>query len=155
MIPSVRFERASADAVAWVAGHLRDADAEEMAAAHGKQVDHLAVLRASVAASDGALAAWAGDEPLAILGCARCGTMVAGFGAPWLLGTPASAKHPRVFVAAGRRFAAQWLAQYGRLVNYVDARNASSVRWLRAIGFSLEPLAPFGAMGLPFHRFSM
>lgn len=46
-------------------------------------------------------------------------------------------------------------APFALLTNYVDARNAVSIRWLRWLGFEIEPAAPFGIHGLPFHRFSM
>lgn len=151
----VRFAPASQDAAERVAQRLRPSDVDEIQAAHGLGADVGAVVMASVELSDAPMAAWAGDEPIALLGCAPCGTLLGGFGAPWLLGTPACAGFPRVFVGAGRTFVAGWLRRHGRLSNHVDARNLDSVRWLRAIGFDVAAPAPFGAMGMPFHRFSM
>lgn len=139
----------------WVARNLRAADVAEIEAAHGRGVDVGSVVSRAVALSDAPMAAWSGGEPLALLGCAPCGTILAGYGAPWLLGTPACARHPRVFVGAGRTFVSGWLSHYGRLCNYVDARNVESVRWLRAIGFDVEAPEPFGALGFPFHKFSL
>ncbi|EJZ4246706.1 hypothetical protein OIA80_002500, partial [Escherichia coli] len=49
----------------------------------------------------------------------------------------------------------QMLAVYPRLENYVDERNHVAKAWLHWLGFRLEEAAPYGALGLNFHRFHM
>jgi hypothetical protein len=39
--------------------------------------------------------------------------------------------------------------------NYVDARHARSIRWLKWLGFTIEEARPMGFAGLPFHPFGM
>lgn len=151
----VEFVPATPAAVRAIARHLRPADLAEIQAVHGGDVDPALLLAMSVGLTDAPMVAMAGGEPIAVLGCAPSGTMLTRFGAPWLLGTPASAAHPRMFVAAGRRLTAQWQAKHGLLLNRVDARNTASIRWLRSIGFEIHKPAPYGVLGLPFHPFTM
>lgn len=152
---AVEFIPATPDLVRAVARNLRQADLDEIQAVHGREVDPALLMAMSVKLSDEPVVAMARGEPIAVLGCAPAGTMLTRFGSPWLLGTPASAEHPRVFVAAGRRFTQRWRQQHGLLLNRVDARNAASIRWLRCLGFEIHKAVPYGALGLPFHPFTM
>lgn len=149
----------SDEAVAHVADLLRLADRQELEAARGLSMDDAVVrrktLRAAVLASQGgecfaAHCARTG-EPVAVLGVAPAG-WVSDEAAPWLLGTERVGEFGRDLVFLGRAAVASWSEQWS-LANYVDARNLSAVRWLRRIGFTLEPAAAHGAAGLPFHRF--
>lgn len=98
---------------------------------------------------------WTADgEPIAIFGVAPV-ALLGGIGAPWLLGTDRVPRFPRVLVREGRRYVAEMLGLFPHLVNYVDARNVVSVRWLARLGFKVHEPQPYGAAGLPFHRFEM
>lgn len=59
------------------------------------------------------------------------------------------------FWRENRKYLSSLLERYDMLFNYVDARHTASIRWLRRLGFSMEPAAPFGVDGVPFHRFEM
>lgn len=76
-------------------------------------------------------------------------------GVPWLLGTDAMFRHRRALIGQPASYIARMLDAYPRLVNFVHAENHQSIRWLRRIGFVLDPAAPFGPNGAPFHRFEM
>lgn len=70
---------------------------------------------------------------------------------PWAVFTTAIERHPLPFL----RGAKQWLKGIeGYLLNFVDARNTVTIRWLRWLGFTLdsEPVA-HGVHGELFHRF--
>lgn len=151
----VEFVPAKPDAVRAIARNLRPVDVAEIAAVHGRDIDLALLLRMSVDMSADPLVALADGEPIAVLGCAPAGTLLAGFGVPWLLGTDGCDSHPRVFVAAGRRIVGQWHARHGLLLNRVSAANTASIRWLRAIGFEIHKATPYGVMRLPFHPFTM
>jgi len=71
----------------------------------------------------------------------------------WLLGTNALNLRHGELARSGRVYIAQVLTLYPHLFNYVDTRNAPSKAYLRRLGFTLQPAAPFGHKGLPFHRF--
>ncbi|OZI23751.1 hypothetical protein CAL26_09990 [Bordetella genomosp. 9] len=77
-------------------------------------------------------------------------------GIPWMSGTSAFYRAPRALTRLGRHYSAFGLSIYHTLVNYVDVRNTVSIRWLKAMGYTVadEPL-PVGVNGELFYRFSM
>lgn len=119
----------------------------------------------------------AGYEPFnALVGCLRTATMsstamvdgqpclmfgvtpisaLSGLGSPWMLGTDDARKIRRDILAESRRYVPVMLAAYPSLMNYVDARNTASIRWLRWLGFDIEDAIPYGVNGEPFHKFTM
>lgn len=139
-------------AVHYVAQHLRASDRDELRAVHGAGVDFVARVRQAVLASEDSRVLLAPDgEPVALIGVAPV-SLLSGVGCPWALGTDRVAEFPRDVVQIGRERTALWASRYSRLVNFVDARNTRSLRWLRAIGFEILPAQPFGAAWIDFHR---
>lgn len=137
-----------------LAPRLRDADVAELRAAHGPDADALTLLRDGLTATPDAVAAVEGGRVIALLGCAPGGTLLAPCGIPWLLGSNECAGHARLFVARGRQAVADWLARFGRLENFVDARHVASIRWLKRLGFTIHPVQRCGPAGALFHRFT-
>jgi hypothetical protein len=82
-------------------------------------------------------------------------SLLGDIGRPWMLGTDKAHQFPRVLVVEGRRYVERMLGLYPHLVNYVDARNTRSVRWLARLGFTVHAPHPHGEAGLPFHRFEL
>ena len=76
-------------------------------------------------------------------------------GSPWLLGSVAMMQHIRNLVPLAAPYIAEMRRLYPVLENHVHADNRVAVRWLRAVGFVLEPAAPYGLHGALFHRFTM
>lgn len=100
---------------------------------------------------------WTGihrGEVLCIFGVARASLLVPD-GTPWLLGHKRLDRHARAFLRDCRPALLAMLQRYHHLSNWVDARNAGAIRWLRWLGFDLHPAVPHGADGLPFHYFEM
>lgn len=81
------------------------------------------------------------------------GDALADTGTPWLLTTPAIERVPVSFVRVGRENVATMLRMKPILVNYVDARYKRACRFVEALGFVLEPPAPYGPKGALFRRF--
>lgn len=135
-----------------VAAGMRQADRREIAAAHGID-DPVAILHAAVRASH---LVWTCDvgAPIAILGVAPL-NLLEGKGIPWMLATDAADRHPRIMLEGGRSMIALWRRTYPTLANFVHAENAKSVRWLKWLGFTVDPAQPFGAAGESFHRFHL
>ncbi len=131
---------------------MRQADRDEVYAASGASPD--GALRRAVALSDRVYSARVGGELAAILGVAPI-SLLAGEGAPWMLGTDLVSSHPRQVLLIGREMVQDWLHRYQRLSNWVDARNTASIRWLARIGFTIRPAQPYGAFGAMFHRFEV
>lgn len=90
---------------------------------------------------------------VALFGCAPIGTLLTTYGSPWLLGTELLTSHAGALIKLSRSYVERWREEYPQLVNYVDARNAASIRYLKAVGFTLDEALPFGRLGFPFHRF--
>jgi len=74
---------------------------------------------------------------------------------PWLVGTPGLARVPGMLNRLSRSYCSAVLGAYPLLFNYVDARNTTSVAWLKRLGFEISAPQPFGVEGLPFHLFEM
>ena len=85
-----------------------------------------------------------GVAPVSVLG---------GVGSPWLIGTGAIADVSRQFVRECRGYVDQMHNVYPELVNFVDTRNAASIRWLRWLGFEIQDPVEFGINGEMFHPF--
>lgn len=151
-MPLVEIARATPAHAAYVAANMRPADRDEVWAS-GRLTPDDAVMR-SIAVTALPLAGLVDGVPACVFGIARR-SLLSDEGAPWLLGTDAIARHGRRFLRENRRVLPVLAAPFALLVNYVDVRNAVSIRWLRWLGFEIEPAAPFGIHGLTFHRFSM
>lgn len=96
--------------------------------------------------ADGELGAIMGVTPISVIG---------GSGSPWMLGTPVLDAHSRVLVARTPQYIGRMLAAFPHLVNHVHAKNRTSVRWLRRLGFTIHAPEPYGAKGELFHPFEM
>lgn len=76
-------------------------------------------------------------------------------GVPWVLTTDVVTRNPKAFVKASRQILPDLFLDKDILVNYVDDRYTSSVRWLRMLGFWVGEPEPFGSNGEPFRPFVM
>lgn len=101
--------------------------------------------------------AWAGcvDGEVVCMFGAGPATLLGTTGIPWLLASDALENHATAFLRRNRAYVARMRIAFDRLENWVDARNAASIAWLNWLGFTIHPAAPFGSLGLPFHRFTM
>lgn len=137
----------------YLAAHLRVQDRAELAAAGWDDVRQ--VLAQSVRVSRWSRVALLDGVPAAVFGCAEYGSLLAPAGVPWLLGTDAVARHGRVLQREARHYIAAMLQEYPRLFNAVHAENTVAVRWLKRLGFTLQPAVPAPPHGAPFHVFEM
>lgn len=132
---------------------MRQADRNELAASSGEPVQQ--IIDESILASTLCWTALIDGEVAAIFGCAPIGTMLSLSGAPWMLGTDVLDRHPLTLMKTCRPYTVQMQKTFNHLRNYVDARNVKSIRWLRRLGFTIHPAAPYGVAGQPFHLFEM
>ncbi len=151
----VGFREPTPEDVSNVANNLREADRTEILSAFGP-CDVAALVTNSVMRSD---LIWAGhfydDQPAAALFGVTPVSLLGGVGSPWMVGTDEMFRYPGALVALSKRYIQKMAEAYPKLVNYVDERNLRSVRWLKRMGFAVEPAKPYGFYGRPFHRFSM
>jgi hypothetical protein len=136
-----------------IADNLRQADIAELIATHGYDCDPYDIILESVRMTPNAEVRIvnATGEPIAVRGCTPYPLLG---GIPWLLATDKAFDFPAMFLIEGRQFFRENTGEFGTLVNYVDARNTKSIRWLAKIGFVIHEAEPFGKLGLPFHRFT-
>lgn len=100
---------------------------------------------------------WCGladGEPVVVFGVAPY-SMMGGIGSPWLLGTDAIEKHAVKFLRDCRFYVSEMMQGFDILRNYVDARNTTSIQWLKWMGFDILDIEHHGAFNLPFHKFEM
>lgn len=140
------------DAIEYIAQNLRPGDAEEVYAycGHRRYVDAISL---SVAHSeDCGVVVSAYGEPVGVVGVSTL-SLIYNTGTPWMLATTGAEHYKRAFVEWGIAYTADMLRHYDTLTNHVDARNTKSVAWLQRLGYRLSKPEPYGALGLPFHRF--
>lgn len=135
-----------------LAKFMRVPDIAEIEAASG--LSPLQVIQAAIAATDRPMTAFFNDELACIFGVAPL-CFLAGQGAPWMLGTEQIDHHPGAFLRRCGSYIAEMAASYRHLLNYVDARNTRSIRWLKRMGFTFQEAVPYGVSQLPFHLFEM
>ena len=141
---------ARASHIRQIAGRMRQADRDEVFAASGRSP--LSGLSVSYRHSSLAWTALFDGRPEVMWGVGDI-NILTGIGAPWLLGTDAVEKNFRSFLKISRNWPAQLLSRYGLLRNFVDARNAISLRWLEWLGFQL--FEPVEINGHSFRLFEM
>lgn len=90
---------------------------------------------------------------LALIGVARA--PMPGVGVCWMLSAAEFFDHPLTLARFTRPFIARMFERYNTLTNWVDARNATTLRWLSWAGFDIGEPRPFGPQALPFHRVEM
>lgn len=135
-----------------IAASARQSDRDEIEEGCGQTMaGALAIgLRSSVKAH---VICW-DDVPLAAFGDVSH-SPCAGIGVPWLVTTTAIEKHTRPFLRACKPLLSLMLVRHPTLVNYVDARNTTAIRWLEWLGFTIGSPTPYGPKQLPFRQFHM
>ena len=142
---------AVAEDIPAIAAAMRAADRAEVAASHGHTPEQ--ALESSLAAST---AAWTGlidGEPVCMFGVGPI-SILAGRGAPWMLGTEHLERWPRTFLRRCKACVSAMLAVYPYLENYVDDRNDKSKLWLAWLGFTLAEKAVTLPNGVAFRHFA-
>lgn len=136
-IPDIEYRPPIDGDFAFLAERLRELDVKELRA--GGRSDVEKALR-DCAATPGWVATlvWKG-EPAAILGLSRGKSTLAPYGVPWLLGTTSLYTMGRVFWTESKRVLYAMQEEYDVLQNYVWAGSEDSIRWLRKLGFQVDP----------------
>lgn len=150
MAADIQIVRARAAHIRTIAERMRQADRDEVWAASRKTP--VGALMYSLRKSSVAWTALVDGRPEVMWGVGDI-NILAGVGAPWLLGTDAVEKHTVTFLRRSTDFRAQLLARYSILRNFVDDRNTVSIRWLKWLGFRL--LDPVEFNGHSFRLFEL
>jgi len=137
-----------------IARHLRVVDNEELSAALNCAPEddvmkgyELSTRKWIILSIEGNL-----NVPTALFGVQDHGD---GVGIPWMVATDGLKKIKRFLLESTDKYLSEIKKDYDMLVNYVDARNTDSIKWLKRLGFKFDEAAPYGHKQLPFHRFWM
>jgi hypothetical protein len=131
---------------------MRPADLRELQASCPG--DLLAAIKASIASAPHSWCVTIDGAVAALIGVSNAADP--DVGVPWMAGTTAFNRSPCVLTKLGRHYSHFGLSIYHTLVNYVDVRNTASIRWLKAMGYTVATESvPIGVNGEHFYRFSM
>jgi hypothetical protein len=135
-----------------MAPHLRTAEVQEVMAASGLTPEQtlLAELAQSLVAW-----AWLVDGQVGCMFGVVQPSLLDEESYPWFLTTALVEQHARQFARCCKQLLPELLRHYPKLIGQVDARYRLSIRWLTWLGATLQPAAPYGVAGLPFHRFTL
>lgn len=129
---------------------MREEDVEECKQMSGDSP--LVALQRGVSISSYSSVIVLDGTPCAVVGLV-VRSVISGEGVPWMLATRAAVKHRRIFINNCKAGLSDMLNVCPNLSNYVHAKNVVSVRWLKWMGFTMEPSEPIGVDGSHFHRF--
>ena len=151
-MPEYLIREATIDDAIAIIPNIREADLDEVTAATGLPIRQVMIdcvrfsTHAWVGLADGEYVCIFGVSPVNIL---------AGQGAPWMIGTHGVELHQFAFLRRCRWCVRIMKGIYNHLSNYVDVRNERAIEWLKWLGATFDEPAPHGAQGLPFMRFEM
>jgi hypothetical protein len=131
-----------------IAAHVREQDREELQELYGQTPQE--VLEYSFRVSRGAWTGLVDGVPVCMFGVVELSREV---GRPWMIGTQELDRHAVTFLRRCRGHVEAMKRRYGRLENYVDARSAMAVRWLRWLGFEMKEKVRAGEGAIPCYRF--
>ena len=146
----------NADAAAWLVDlseDLRPGDYDEIRAL--TEETPAVVLVSSVMLSTHAWVILDGDVPIAAFGCAPSDDPDRGI--VWMLGSPRMDLPANAIgiLRLSVPFMDEMHRTYATLFNYIDARHAKSLRWLKWCGYELvEEVAEHGLEARPFFLFA-
>lgn len=146
----IRIVPARAAHIRTIARRMRKADADEVLASSGRSP--AAAMIYSLRKSSHAWTAMIDGRPEVMFGVGDL-NVLAGVGAPWLLGTEAVERHYVAFLRKSVSFRDQLLRRYPVMRNLVDDRNKASKRWLAWLGAVFSD--PIEINGYPFRLFEL
>lgn len=148
----IRFERPTEQHIRFIAANMRDEDAVEVHALGG--YTPLDALEISIRNSERAVTVLGDGVPLTMLGLVKP-ILLSDIGVPWLLSARQALDYKRQFLELSPPVIDDMLQTCPKLINFVHSENKLSIRWLKWLGFTIEPaipMGPFGAMFHPFHK---
>jgi hypothetical protein len=148
-VSSITIHTATREDVEHISDNLRLADFEEFVCATGRHPHGLLVNRAL---ASGAYVARIDGVPAAVYGCVPQGRT----GAPWLLGTDAiqGFAAAKALVVIGQLLFPMWARQYpDGLRHRASAANPLHLRYIAALGCTIDPPKPHGPMLALFREF--
>lgn len=133
----------------FIAHRLREPDLDEIRRDYDTNVEKVLVF--GVMSSDEALVYEDTGRVFAIGGVIRGDD---GCGIVWQTGTHEIEHRPKFYLRETRKIMNRWLQRYGKLHNFVGSRNAVSIRYLKHLGYTVEPeVTVLGDRRVPYQYF--
>lgn len=120
---------------------IRPQDLEEIRASGGFIPEP--AIRMSINRAEEAYAAYVGDDLMCVFGVG----VLPQFQAVWMMGSTNIDKHPRVFWRCSKIVLEYLRGKYPVMVNMVHGQNATALRWLKKLGFSINLPEKWGKRG--------
>lgn len=132
-----------------IAHNMRKCDIDEIwASAH---IEPLHALSQGMKFSKVCKVATVNDVPIAMFGVVEAHED--GCGCVWMLGTDGIAQNKSWVGKMSRIVIDEFLKEFSYMFNFVDARNKTSVEWLKRCGATVFDPQPYGLDGKDFHFF--
>lgn len=144
------FHRATGADIGFIADNIWHEDETEVLAAGNRSV--MDAIQQAAQHSKACVVAKIGDMPLVIYGLHKR-SVLSTTGVPWMLTTKQSKQYRREFMVYTRQVIDEMLTECELLVNYVHSENKTSIKWLQALGFTIDEPMPNNKTGELFHRF--
>ena len=145
------FRPAKADDVYVLYPKIREVDVEEVKATIGLDIND--GLMASYLTSDETFTMVADDSDLlGMFGISKTADPM--ISVVWMLCTERLQKYSKTFIKLSKQWVIEQNKKHSILMNYVDARNITSIKWLKHLGFVLiKRVEQFGIGKKPFYEF--
>ena len=146
-----QFRAAKADDVYVLYPKIREVDVEEVKATIGLDIND--GLMASYLTSDETFTMVADDSDLlGMFGISKTADPM--ISVVWMLCTERLQKYSKTFIKLSKQWVIEQNKKHSILMNYVDARNITSIKWLKHLGFVLiNRVEEFGVGKKPFYEF--
>lgn len=149
----VSIEKATMAHAGYIAANIRPEDAAEIWAS--SMQTPLQAMLTGLKYSDEVLVGLVNNQPVCMWGVAG-DSFIGKVGIPWMVATKQLDDYAKIFIRRCRAGLLEITKNYDTLVNYVDARNVKTIRWLKYMGFKFEtPAEAGGFFKLPFYKFTM
>jgi len=122
------------DLLALATLHLRKSDQEEIKAALGK-TPNIALVDSACKADEVHLIL-EDNEVIGVFGVAVSPSRA--YASPWFVCSDRAYQHKLKLLRFSKAQVADWINEYGVLLNYVDSRHLASIEWLEWLGFTIE-----------------
>lgn len=146
----IEFVKPSRGLIEDIARTMRQSDVDEIWAASNKTP--IEALTEGLTHSDYSAIAMHDDEPLIMFGLVKR-DLISGTGIVWMLGSDNALKYRKGFLTKAPLFIDEMLSICPRLMNMVHSENTESIRWLKWLGFTIEPPVRHGVENEFFHKF--
>ena len=151
-MPNVEMNPVRFDELSELALNMREADRREVFRSSGLTPENS--LQRALERSDWVRSGRVNGRLVCLYGLSEIDKSM-GVGSPWMLGTDLVEECGVTVLRQSKAVIDEMLREYPVLMNYVDAENEVSIRWLEWLGFAIGEPEILGAMSHPFRRFEM